>query len=529
MGLQEAYFVQKICQFIQVPVLPQPVSVRRSDLRINATHVLRAAGRDRKQIDKIRKEHSTAFDIVLNSINSNHQGTYVDFSIGIRLCQQYGLAELEERLLGLQPASEEARPTHVGSLSGVLESLPKSLSFPELAQTQMPSSNNSVAKAVAEVTGFDSKHVQMIVEDQTMLLRKEDCFLNATQIIKLAKKDKNERKMILEKMKKHTKVDVKRIDVRSAICGSWVNLQHGQTLCKHLGLERQLQPLLEYAQRLQGDDVETDRPQDLDYLVEKGVHPLFVAVRALPEPVMIRRLDWRVNSSQMLGVAGRNESDMVQIRTEYRGAYDSVQHEGFKYNGTYVDFDVAMDLCRRYGLVGLESQIRQVRFEEQHLPKTIPERTNSDVQPGDAASQTGVSPRADSASPQEWRESQHTELISSPDSSDPEDNQIQVNNLGEEYPVLDAASESSISSREASIARESDPSSIRLRATTALFHQHTQYSFRQTDPPPPPAPISHYNSWDYQPQRSRLSEVNLDLKPQSWETASPYKSFTDIC
>ena len=102
MGLQEAYFVQKICQFIQVPVLPQPVSVRRSDLRINATHVLRAAGRDRKQIDKIRKEHSTAFDIVLNSINSNHQGTYVDFTIGIRLCQQYGLAELEERLLGLQ-------------------------------------------------------------------------------------------------------------------------------------------------------------------------------------------------------------------------------------------------------------------------------------------------------------------------------------------------------------------------------------------------------------------------------------------
>ena len=99
----------------------------------------------------------------------------------------------------------------------------------------------------------------MIVEDQTMLLRKEDCFLNATQIIKLAKKDKNARKVMLEKMKKHTKVDVKRFDVRSAICGSWVNLQHGQTLCKHLGLERQ-HDLLCYNARLSDPIKVSDAP-----------------------------------------------------------------------------------------------------------------------------------------------------------------------------------------------------------------------------------------------------------------------------
>ncbi|MCJ1456656.1 hypothetical protein MMC28_007018 [Mycoblastus sanguinarius] len=96
------------------------------------------------------------------------------------------------------------------------------------------------------------------------------------------------RGLLLEDMKKHTKVDVKRINVKAAVCGSWVNLQHGRTLCRHLGLERQLQPLLEYAQRLQGDDVATDRPQDQDqgqdHLAETGVHPLFVAVRALPKP-----------------------------------------------------------------------------------------------------------------------------------------------------------------------------------------------------------------------------------------------------
>ena len=72
--------------------------------------------------------------------------------------------------------------------------------------------------------------------------------------IKLAKKDSNERKSILDKMKKHTKVDVKKADGKKAICGSWVNLQHGRILCNFLSLERQLQPLLEYAQRVQGDD-----------------------------------------------------------------------------------------------------------------------------------------------------------------------------------------------------------------------------------------------------------------------------------
>ena len=100
---------------------------------------------------------------------------------------------------------------------------------------------------------------------------------------------------------------------------------------------------------------------------------------------MIRRLDLRVNSSQILGVTGRNESDMVQTRTEYRGAYNSVQHGGSKYMGTYIDFEVAIDLCRKYSLVGLESQIRQVRLEEQLLQETIPERVNSEMQPGDTA------------------------------------------------------------------------------------------------------------------------------------------------
>lgn len=473
----------------------------------------------------IRKEYSRAFDIV--SASKYHQGTYVDFWVGLELCQKYGMAELEERLIALQPAPEgaalEACSKHAKFLSQALESLPKSLSFTELAQTQMPRSNGSIPEAIAEVTGFDSKHVQMVVEDQAILLRKEDCFLNATQIIKLAKKDSNERKSILDKMKKYTKVDVKKADGKKAICGSWVNLQHGRILCDFLSLERQLQPLLEYARRLQGDDVEMAIPQDRDYLAETEVHQMFIAVRALPQPVMIRRLDFRVNSSQILGVAGRNESDTIKTRTEYRGACDTVQHGGSKYKGTYVDFDVAIHLCRKYGLAELESQIQQARLEEQQvLQRRVPERTNFEVHPSDAAGQIRESIRPDSALPRERGDSQRNESRSQSNSSDSDDD------IREEYPISDAASESSTSLSETSIEREIEPSSIRLGAKAAPLHQHTQYSLKETEPQSPPAKNSHYSVWDSQSQHSRLSVFQPDLMPPS-ETASPYESFTNIC
>ncbi|MCJ1451959.1 hypothetical protein MMC28_002299 [Mycoblastus sanguinarius] len=193
-------------------------------------------------------------------------------------------------------------------------------------------------------------------------------------------------------------------------------------------------------------------------------------------------------------------------------------------------FDVAIGLCRKYGLVELESRIRRVCLNGQILRKT-PASEGIDVegQPSDVAGQISTSFRPDSALPQERREGQQTEPIPPPDNSDPEDDQIQGNDPGEEYPISDiSASESSISSSEAYIEQESEHSSVRLGAKTALLHQHTQYSVGEADPPSPPAMISYYKSGDYQLQHSRLTRVELDLKPPS-RTASPYESFTNFC
>lgn len=68
-------------------------------------------------------------------------------------------------------------------------------------------------EAVAEVTDFDSEHVQIRTEDRIVLLRNTDCFLNATQIIMLAKRDKNERRTIFDKMKMYTTIDMRTPDL----------------------------------------------------------------------------------------------------------------------------------------------------------------------------------------------------------------------------------------------------------------------------------------------------------------------------
>lgn len=194
-----------------------------------------------------------------------------------------------------------------------------------------------------------------------------------------------------------------------------------------------------------------------------------------------------------------------------------------------MDFDIAIDLCRKYGQVELEPQFRQVRLEEQGLRTILPsEGLALEVQPSDATGQMRESMRPDSGLPQEWRDSLGTESRSQPDGSEPEDD-IREEDPGEEYLTSDeAASESSTNSSETSTERESEPSFVRLGAKAVPLHQHTQYSLPETDPQSSPARSSHYPSWASQSQHSRLSLFKPDLKPPS-RTASPYESFTNFC
>jgi hypothetical protein len=78
--------------YLQVEFGTKSVMVRKADLRINAVHILHAAGRDRAELKSIRKAN-VPFDIVKG--HATYQGTYVDSGFGLQLCRKYNLTELE--------------------------------------------------------------------------------------------------------------------------------------------------------------------------------------------------------------------------------------------------------------------------------------------------------------------------------------------------------------------------------------------------------------------------------------------------
>ena len=207
---------------------------------------------------------------------------------------------MKKRLIDLQPVSEKAalktHSKHIKLLNQVLENLSKSFNFIKLDQTQISKSNDNILEIIVKVTDFDFKYIQMVIEDQTIFLRKEDCFLNAIQIIKLTKKDNNKHKNILDKMKKYTKVDIKKTDEKKIIYDFWINLQHGQILYNFLFLKRQLQSLLKYIQRLQNNNnIEMIILSDRNYLIKIKIHQLFIAIRVFSKFIIIRKLDFKIN------------------------------------------------------------------------------------------------------------------------------------------------------------------------------------------------------------------------------------------
>ncbi len=106
----------ELSEFIEITDFPNPILVRMSDFRINASHIAKLAGRSREALAKFRKKLSSEDYEILQG-NRKRQGTYVDFDVGIRLCRNYGLPELEKRLYSLKRTSEgpvlEAEPSHV--------------------------------------------------------------------------------------------------------------------------------------------------------------------------------------------------------------------------------------------------------------------------------------------------------------------------------------------------------------------------------------------------------------------------------
>ena len=126
--------------------------VRKSDLRVNATQILRAAGQNVDRIRKIRSDNNAAFDTIRG--NAQHQGTYVDLRVGVELCEKYGLVELTGRLRHLQDESRSL-----------------------LQQGERPNCDEHVSRA---------PYVEIGDLTEPVMIRTSDSRVNATHILKLA-------------------------------------------------------------------------------------------------------------------------------------------------------------------------------------------------------------------------------------------------------------------------------------------------------------------------------------------------------
>ena len=82
-------------------------------------------------------------------------------------------------------------------------------------------------------------------------MRKEDCLLNANQILTLINKNLRDIEHLLQLMKQSIKIEVLPSIANIASSYSWVSFEHGQIFCKHFGLKQKLQPLIDYKLEIQ--------------------------------------------------------------------------------------------------------------------------------------------------------------------------------------------------------------------------------------------------------------------------------------
>ena len=146
---------------------PHRVSVRSRDLWVNASHILMAAGVNRRGRlkESIENEVDGRVERVLG-IPRAHHGLYVSLNDGLVLCERYGLSELMENLKGRTPdvqamplrhegpdrTTEQSRqsPTAIASSVSSAQALP----FPAVQKSSRWSTNDSISWRTSQSKGL---------------------------------------------------------------------------------------------------------------------------------------------------------------------------------------------------------------------------------------------------------------------------------------------------------------------------------------------------------------------------------------
>jgi len=246
----------------------------------------------------------------------------------------------------------------------------------------------------------------------------------------------------------------------------------------------------------------------------------FTEITDFPNPVMVRMSDFRINATHIVKLAGRSRFTLMSLRNRLNSGNYDILRGTRKRDGTYVGFDIGIELCRKYGLVELEKRLYNLKpSSEGPVLDAEPSHTRAPSQTSrllrEPPDSNSVSPRNSSSEPMGIRD--RDQLLATL-RGDIIDEPIQAEDASEMDSGSDAAgSEASVISCKPLLERSAQLQAHKpiRRGKDSALSRHSS-----TDLP--------YSVWDSEPRYSQLSEVKPDLKPHSWETASPYPSFTDM-
>ena len=214
-------------------------------------------------------------------------------------------------------------------------------------------------------------YLQMIIDGQVVFMRKSDCMINATQILKLSTLTQNEQDYKIKALKYKQKLPARGTRGRK---NTWVSIHQGKTLCVELGLEKKLQPLLDYGVRLDTNDNDTGGERVLppsnnaftaDRLTvanEPEKLP-FIEIIYNSRPLVIRKSDWRINCMSITNQIAGTSIEPKLVPDLRDSAYDFVQGSS-EHQGAYVDFYDGIELCNKHGLHSLAVQLLELKRME---------------------------------------------------------------------------------------------------------------------------------------------------------------------
>ena len=250
-----------------------------------------------------------------------------------------------------------------------------------------------------------------------------------------------------------------------------------------------------------------------------------IEITDFPNPVMVRMPDFRVNAFHVAKLTGRSREALANFRKKLSSEDYEILRGNRKRQGTYVDFDVAIRLCRNYGLPELEKRLCSLKHTSEG---PIIEAEPSHVRPRPPELDT-ISARTQSRGI--WNRDQPSTLSGEPIFN----GSIEAEDADE----MDSGSDME-GSEDSVTSRESGPMQQNLQLVPSIRCAKDPTSLRQSrrdinrsflelaDPHPLSVKSVPYEVWDSRPQLSKLTEVKPELRPSSWEMASHYGSLSGL-